>query len=243
MGNTPILIVEDDAIIAENIRRKLASAGNIIPDLVMSGEEAIEKVGEIRPDLVLMDIGLSGKIDGVEAARQIRNRFDIPVVYLTAHTDEATLQRAKLTEPFGYVSKPFEISELRSIIETSLYKHQLEQKLKEREAHFRLLYEEAPLAYQSLNEDGCLLEVNQAWLDMLGYERDEVMGCWFGDFLTPKEKSLLEERFPRFKAEGVVCDVEVDMVRKDGIQITVSIDGRIGYGRSRAFPANLLAPG
>jgi PAS domain S-box-containing protein len=235
MNNTQILVVEDNGIIGENIRRKLKSMGYGVPNLVMFGQEAIETAAEVRPDLVLMDIGLAGEMDGVEAARQIRTRFDIPVVYLTAHTDEATLQRAKTTEPFGYMTKPFELNELRSVIETALYKHQLEKKLKEREAHFRLLYEEAPLAYQSLNEDGCLIEVNQTWLDMLGYEKDEVIGRWFGDFLVPEETSLFKERFPQFKAAGVTHNVEFEMAPKDGTRVTVSINGRIGYDEAGDF--------
>jgi signal transduction histidine kinase/DNA-binding response OmpR family regulator len=172
MGNTPILIVEDDAIIAENIRRKLASAGYIIPDLVMSGEEAIEKVGEMRPGLVLMDIGLSGKIDGVEAARQIRNHFDIPVVYLTAHTDEATLQRAKITEPFGYLLKPFNERELQAIIETALYKHQMEKTLRRRNRELALLNQAGQAFNSSLDLDQVLVTVLEEMRRLL-----DVLAC------------------------------------------------------------------
>jgi PAS domain S-box-containing protein len=100
---------------------------------VASGEEAIHKAGETQPDLVLMDIMLKGYQDGVEAARQIFARFNIPVVYLTAYTDETTLQRAKVTEPYGYILKPFEERELHIAIEMAIYKHKMAKKLKERE--------------------------------------------------------------------------------------------------------------
>src|SRR6185436_586238 len=97
------------------------------------GREAIARAEELRPDLVLMDIVLKGDIDGIETAAEIRKRYNIPIVYLTAYEDDRTLKRAKLTEPLGYILKPFEERYLRSSIEMALYKHQMETKLKENE--------------------------------------------------------------------------------------------------------------
>ncbi len=128
---TRILVVEDEAIVAMDIQDMLKSRGYDAPATASSGEEAIKKVAEIKPDLVLMDIVLKGEMDGIEAAGQIRNRFNIPVVYLTAHADNETLQRAKITEPFGYMLKPLEERELYSTIEIALYKHMMEEKLRE----------------------------------------------------------------------------------------------------------------
>ncbi|MCX5908778.1 MAG: response regulator, partial [Deltaproteobacteria bacterium] len=108
MENTKILVVEDEGIVAKDIEKTLRDLGYIVPALASSGEEAIEKALVTRPDLVLMDIVLLGKMDGVEAAEEIRTRLGIPVVYLTAHADAATLERAKITEPFGYLLKPFQ---------------------------------------------------------------------------------------------------------------------------------------
>ena len=101
--NPRILVVEDEAIVAMALRGRLENLGYDAVGVVASGEEAIEKADELRPDLVLMDIRLSGAMDGIEAAELIRVRFDIPVVYLTAYADQATLDRAKLTGPFGYL--------------------------------------------------------------------------------------------------------------------------------------------
>ncbi|MFI5379517.1 MAG: PAS domain S-box protein [Tepidisphaerales bacterium] len=101
--------------------------------------------------------------------------------------------------------------------------------LKEREAHFRLLYEQAPVGYQSLDVDGNFLDVNPAWRSLLGYARDEVIGRWFGDFLVPAQRDLFRERFPRFMAAGETRGVEFEMLKKDGSHILVSIDGRIGH--------------
>ncbi|MDM8519921.1 response regulator [Anaerolineales bacterium HSG6] len=132
MTKTKIMIVEDEAIVALTIERKLEIFGYEVLARVDTGEEAVQQVGEIQPDLLLMDIMLAGEMDGVETAAQIRTRFDIPVIYLTAYADEKTLQRAKVTEPFGYLLKPFEDRELHTTIEMALYKHRMERRLKER---------------------------------------------------------------------------------------------------------------
>ena len=100
--------------------------GYDVPAKVASGEKAIEKAGEINPDVVLMDIKLEGNVDGVEAVKQIYDRFDIPSIYLTAYADEETLNRAKITEPNGYIIKPFEDRELHANIQMTLYKHKSE---------------------------------------------------------------------------------------------------------------------
>ncbi|MCA1994915.1 MAG: response regulator, partial [Coleofasciculus sp. S288] len=128
-----LLIVENEGIVALNIQRRLEGLGYRIVATVSSGEEAIDIAGETTPDLVLMDIKLEGNIDGIEAAIEIRNRFQIPIVYLTAYTNDETLNRAKLTEPYGYILKPFEARDLGTTIEIALYKYQMEQQLRERE--------------------------------------------------------------------------------------------------------------
>ena len=127
MTKARILVVEDEGIVALNIQSSLESLGYDVPVVVASGEEAIEEAERTRPDLVLMDIMLEGEWDGVEAAEQIRQRFNIPVIYLTAYADENTLQRAKIAEPFGYLLKPFEERELHTTIEIALYKHKAEE--------------------------------------------------------------------------------------------------------------------
>ena len=133
MAKTQILVVEDEHIVAKDIQLRLQGLGYHIPAVASSGEEALQKAEETRPDLVLMDIRLKGPMNGVEAAEELRRRFDIPVVYLTAYADDHTLHRAKVTEPFGYILKPFEERELYTCIEVALYKHQMEQRLRQSE--------------------------------------------------------------------------------------------------------------
>lgn len=131
-----ILIVEDQSIVAMDIQNRLKGLNYIVTGTASSGAGAVKKAEETSPDLVLMDIMLKGDMDGVQAAEEIRYRFGIPVVYLTAYADSNTLQRARVTEPFGYLLKPFQERELHSTIEMALYRHKMEEEIKKREAWF-----------------------------------------------------------------------------------------------------------
>jgi PAS domain S-box-containing protein/putative nucleotidyltransferase with HDIG domain len=133
MENTKILVVEDESIVARDIRNMLLTLGYEVTAVISDAEEAVTAAKKEQPHLVLMDIMLKGNISGVEAADQIYSGLNIPVVYLTAYADETTLQRAKKTEPFGYLLKPFEERELKSTIEIAIYKFGMEMKLRERE--------------------------------------------------------------------------------------------------------------
>jgi PAS domain S-box-containing protein len=128
-----ILVVEDERIIARNLESRLKKLGHTVVGSVGGGAEAVRRADELRPDLVLMDIDLGGGMDGIEAAGLIRAAADIPVVYLAAFSDDVTLQRAKVTEPHGYVLKPYEDTDLQTAIEIGLYKHKLDRRLRENE--------------------------------------------------------------------------------------------------------------
>jgi CheY-like chemotaxis protein len=139
MPGSKILIVEDEGIEALDLQQRLTSQGYDAVDIASTGEEAIQKAKEFSPDLILMDIMLQGKIDGITAARQIRADLDIPIIYITAYADEKTLQRAKLTEPHGYIVKPFRERELIITINMALYKHIMEKKLETTKSGCQLL--------------------------------------------------------------------------------------------------------
>src|SRR5881392_1039100 len=136
MSNARIMIVEDEAIVALDLQYKLKTLGYAVSGVASSGEEAVRKVPQTGPDLVLMDIKLKGDMDGIDAAQRIRDEFNIPVVYLTAYSDENTLQRAKVTEPAGYLLKPFKDREVYATIEMALYKHKMEMELKKSAQRF-----------------------------------------------------------------------------------------------------------
>lgn len=133
---TRILIVEDESITARDLQLTLQELGYEVAAKASSGKEAVREAEAHKPDLVLMDIFMPGEVDGIEAARQINERLGIPVVYLTAHTEEETLSRAKITVPYGYIVKPFNDRDLRSNIEMALYKGRMERQL--RESHQRV---------------------------------------------------------------------------------------------------------
>lgn len=122
MTKAKILVVEDEEITAADIQERLIRFGYNVPAVAISGREAIKKAEEIRPDLILMDIVLKGEMDGIEAAEQIRSSFDIPIVYLTVHADKKTLKRANITEPFGFLTKPYHDNQLYAIVEMALFK-------------------------------------------------------------------------------------------------------------------------
>lgn len=136
-----IFIVEDEPIIAAGIARKLEQLDYAIAGRATNGEAALRAIETDPPDLVLMDIKLEGRIDGVETAAQIRRRLDVPIVFLTAFADEATLARAKEQEPFGYIVKPFTDRELSGAIEVALHRHELDRTIRAREERYRILSE------------------------------------------------------------------------------------------------------
>jgi len=123
MAKLKILVVEDESIVAKDIQGSLRKLGYNVPVTVNSGEKALEEIESDRPDLVLMDIMLKGHLNGIEAANIIKERFGIPVIFLTAYADDATLGKAKISEPYGYIIKPFKEKELQTTIEIALYKH------------------------------------------------------------------------------------------------------------------------
>lgn len=128
MSGERILVVEDESILAILIKRKLQKWGYEVVDWVDTGEDAVRVATETEPDLILMDIVLKGNMDGIEAAQQIHDSLDIPVIYLTAYSDGEVLKRARVTEPYGYIIKPFRESQVNANIEMALYKHKLENK-------------------------------------------------------------------------------------------------------------------
>ncbi len=134
MTGEKVLIVEDESVVALNIHMRLEGANYRVAGIADSAETALELTAHTAPDLILMDIRLKGKLDGIETAHLIREKYDIPIVYLTAYTDAETLHQAKATLPYGYILKPFETAELCTAIELALHKHHADQKVRQAEA-------------------------------------------------------------------------------------------------------------
>ncbi|MDD1694886.1 MAG: response regulator [Methanoregula sp.] len=135
MRNSSIMVVEDEVIVAEDLRVRLSAMGYTVPETVGSSEEAISRVSVLCPDLILMDIVLEGSaMDGIETARTILSQRDVPIIFVTAFADDATLERAKTAGPFAYILKPFNERELYSAIELALHKHRTDMEIKKRDA-------------------------------------------------------------------------------------------------------------
>lgn len=193
MADKKILLVEDESIEAMDIRRTLESFGYEVPYIATSGEEAVEKALEIMPDLILMDIILKGNIDGVEAASLIKD-LNIPLIYLTAHSEEKTIEKAKLTEPYGYIIKPYDVNGLKYAIELAIYKKQMENEFKESEAYYRTIFEHTGTATVILEEDTTISLANAKFEKLSGYTREELEGkkSWT-DFVVKDDLEKMEE--------------------------------------------------
>ncbi|MBN2389956.1 MAG: response regulator, partial [Anaerolineae bacterium] len=176
MSAVKILIVEDQIIVARDEQHILEAFGYNVVGATATGEDSITLVETLQPDLVLMDIMLKGEMDGIEAACHIRERFDIPVIFVTAYADPATLQRAKLTGPFGYILKPFEEHDLRTNIEMALYKHQMDKRLKESEQWFSATLRSIGDAVIATDVDGRVKFMNPLAETLTGWEQVEAVG-------------------------------------------------------------------
>jgi PAS domain S-box-containing protein len=176
MSKTTILIVEDEGIVAENLHMKLEQLGYAVAGIAVKGEEAIEMALSLKPQLILMDIQLNGQEDGIHAAEMIRAQYDVPVIYLTAHSDPATLARAKLTGPFGYILKPFEVRDLSTQIELALYKHKADLQVREHREWLRVTLTSIGDAVIATDAAGRITFVNPVTESLTGWIAKEVIG-------------------------------------------------------------------
>lgn len=169
MSEKKILIVEDEAIVAEDIRRTLEKLGYQVMGVVATGEAAVARVTADRPDLVLMDVVLQGELSGIETAASLRQEHQVPVVYLTAYADPATLERAKLTEPFGYLLKPFKEKDLHTAIEIALYKSRAEARIAHLNAVLRAIRKVNQLIAQERDRERLIQRACELLVENRGY--------------------------------------------------------------------------
>ena len=230
MKNTHILIVEDENIVAKDIENTLKRMGYTVTGIASSGEEALKKVTNKQPDLVLMDIKLKGNMDGIEAAKQLRSNFNIPVVFLTSYSDEETLQRAKATEPYGFILKPFSEDDIHSTIEIAVYKHIIEKKLRESEEKYRTLVENLNIGvYRSTGgPHGQFIQANPAIAKIFGYSSvSEFMKITVSHLYT--NPSEMKEFIKEIKKRGYVKGKELKLKKKNGTPLWGSVTARVLY--------------
>lgn len=176
MSKIKILVVEDESIVAKDIQNTLIRLGYDVPATASNAASAYQKLEDIQPDLVFLDIKLKGEIDGIQIAEKIKNTYDIPVIFLTSFVDKATLDRAKVTEPYGYIVKPFNESDLQSTVEMALYKFEKDKETKyskDRYENALLNLEEAIII---LNTDCTITFLNPKAETQLGYGNESATG-------------------------------------------------------------------
>lgn len=171
-----ILIVEDEKIIAKDLEVRLRRMNYQVVGAVTNSDDCLALLEECTADLILMDIMIDGPRDGIETAHLVRSKYDIPIIFLTAYADESTFQRAKLSDPFGYILKPFQERELDLSIQTVLQKHRLERQIRENEARYRLLFESTQEAIVVLDDDACLQDGNLATEQLFGRTKPDLIG-------------------------------------------------------------------
>ncbi|MBD3182005.1 response regulator [Candidatus Poribacteria bacterium] len=222
--NIKILVVEDEGIVAQHIKKILERIGYTVSKLVSSGEKAIDFIKQERPNLVLMDIMLKGQMDGIDTAQQIRNKFNIPVVYLTAYADNGTLQRAKQTEPYGYLVKPFQEKDLRTTIEMAIYKHKMESKLAESEERFYQLVNLLPEIVFETDINNNIIFANQTAFREYGYTPEKLKsGLNAYDTIIPEEREKAKRNFSRIIEGEKIGGTEYTALRSDGSTFPVII--------------------
>ncbi len=209
------MVVEDEGVVALDIRRHLEKFGYSVTGIHPSGEEAVEAFDPEEPDLVLMDIRLQGKLDGLETAQIIKEKRLVPVILLTAYADEKTVERAKAVEPFGYIIKPFEERELRTAIEMALYRHRLERRLQRSEERYRRFFMEDLSADFVADCWGNFLACNESFVSTFGYSsRDSAEKGSLSDLLPSREAEM--QFWDELVAKRKMVLKELELRRLDG---------------------------
>ncbi|MGB5045511.1 MAG: response regulator, partial [Nitrospira sp.] len=208
MEPASILIVEDEPVVAKDIQLSLQRLGYRVPATATSGEEAIRKASDMHPDLILMDIVLKGKMDGVETALQIQRKQDVPVIYLTAYADNHTLERAKVTSPAGYMLKPYQANELRTTIELALHRAQHDRHMRERLRWIATTVRCIGDGIVTTDRGGQVTYMNPAAEEFTGWSQEEATGMSVSALLG--SEAVPPSESPAQQAMAQVCMVTID---------------------------------
>jgi diguanylate cyclase (GGDEF)-like protein/PAS domain S-box-containing protein len=214
-----ILVVEDETIVALDLQNRLRVLGYQVVGASATGADALAKIADTQPDLVLMDIILRGTMDGIATAEAIHAQWEIPIIFLTACVDENTLQRAKVTEPFGYLIKPFEERELHSHIEIALYRHRMERRLRDSEDRYFLATQGANDGLWDWDVQHNQIYFSPRWKTMLGYNECQIGSSlveWFGR-IHPADREQVEKKISEhFKGESSHFECEYRILTANG---------------------------
>ena len=241
MTGARIMIVEDERITAEDIHDILTHLGYTVTAVVSSGEEAIHQAERTRPDLVMMDIRIKGEMDGIDAAREIRERFGIPAVYLTAHADRETLDRAKLAEPLGYLIKPFQEGELLASIEMALHKQKVDQQLKQEGETVAAAFRSMGQAVIVTDKQGVITLMNPAAELCTGWKFADTRNAYIDQVLQLKGHQRISSYLQRAVRKEALEDLEAGCVLVSRSGKLSAIGGTISPIRDHSGAINSAA--
>jgi PAS domain S-box-containing protein len=227
MSSPVILVVEDEAILAMYLNEILSINGYQVLSPVSTGEEAIKIAKEKKPAIILMDIDLSGKMDGIETAEIINQENDIAIIFLTGFSQDSILQKAKATSPYGYLIKPVSERELIATIEMANNKHQFDLQIKQSEARYRMLVEQATDGILQTDKKWDLIEINQAGLSLSGYSQEELFELNFFNMISFENEKSTKETFLDKLQQGNIIRCECTLIQKSGYLLPIEISGNI----------------
>ena len=234
MNNERILIVEDEKIIAIDLQRRLERFGYSVVGMAGEGEAAVSLALELSPDIILMDIMLAGKMDGIEAAKAIKAAKDIPFIFLTAYTDEKTLERAKEVEPYGYILKPFKERELYTTIDIALYKHDIERKLTRQERLFSAILHSINDGIIATDMDLNVQFMNPVAEDITGFKEAAARGKNLSQFMSLNDTKTQKDLLVNMTQVGEKPVFFNDVSIKNALGQSLIVDGSITKIHERA---------
>nr|WP_315477071.1 response regulator [uncultured Undibacterium sp.] len=220
-GGARIFIVEDESIVARDIRQQLESLGYQVVGHSRTAEQALIDIAILKPALVLMDIMLGGAMDGIEAATIIRADMGPPVVFVSAFNADEVIERAKLTEPYGYITKPFSSRELRTTVEMALYKYRTEALLREREFQLTQTFETSPISMALIAMDGNIIRVNQALCKLLERDKSEMLAVDVDQLILNDSETFKVNMAALKENDRPMIKFELSLKNKDGLTVCV----------------------
>jgi len=221
-----ILIVEDEGITAFELETKIKRWGYVTVGTAVSVEDALKMAREMLPDLVILDIRLQGEQDGIEFAEIIKKEMDIPIIYVTAHSSDLILERAKKTVPHAYIVKPFDDKEIKFAVEMAFYKFAMEKKLKESEQRFKDLLNSLPVGVFITDLDGNILYINNS---LAGVSGDNVLENVFGDTGNNNLIDIQELKsiFNKLKKDGEINNQKFKRLNRNGDEMEFTFSAKV----------------
>lgn len=230
MASARILIVEDDRVVARDIAQQMGRVGHTVVGITARGEDALPLARDTSPDLVLMDIRLEGELDGIDTARLLREQCNLPVVFLTAYADEDTVRRATLAEPFGYVLKPFDDTQLRTVVEMALYKHGAERRLRESEQRYAVTLSSIGDAVIATDRNSRISFMNPVAENLTGWSRENAMGRPLAEVfrvVNETTRAAVEDPVTAVLSAGTIVGLanHTVLLSRDGREIAIDDSG------------------